>query len=748
MNKRQIRFIVVFMSLALAGLIAFQWYWIDHALTVKKERFDQDVNEALQTIVRKLEKQEALDMASKRVYFQETLVASQQATQQEKNKTSLPSLSPQPKAKFKTKAVTSPPSDEPIYDTLTATLKFPLPKGNLPSPRIYTPAAPSIKSVAGTEPRSIQFLPDSLLSSDIVYYNGLDTIRLSKPNARDSAPVFNTYIAIDSLPAQLRTTAKNTHYREFFIERGQPVKGIAIHPTDSLIGRAQNVTRIYRNHTQADKGHTLTPGELKSMPLHRDSLQARKKDFQAWSVTEDARIIVSSKNAALQELIISTMDNERIKPESINAVHINKTKGEAVIHYLKRKEKPAPLTGNTAKVVTTETIPLADTSLAMRAKLSQGFQKIEQQSEIVSSVFKELVTRERSLEERINPQWLDSLVAAEVRNHGIELPYQYKVQTASGKVFQTVANATLTGEVPNNAYRAVLFPNDLFGADNFLLLHFPGQQHYVMQKLWLVLASSVVLILIIIGCFCFAIITILRQKKLSDIKNDFINNMTHELKTPISTISLACEVLQDPDIQSNSMGRSRYLQIIRDENHRLGQQVEKVLQAALLDKGDLSLKLSTVNVHQVISHVLQNTGVQIEQRQGRVELKLNAQSPVVEADEVHLTNILHNLLDNANKYSPEKPQITIKTNSLAEGISIQITDAGIGMSRETVKKIFDKFYRVPTGNIHNVKGFGLGLSYVKSILELHHGYINVDSQLHQGSTFEVFIPYRQPVQNS
>jgi two-component system phosphate regulon sensor histidine kinase PhoR len=220
--------------------------------------------------------------------------------------------------------------------------------------------------------------------------------------------------------------------------------------------------------------------------------------------------------------------------------------------------------------------------------------------------------------------------------------------------------------------------------------------------------------------------------------------MTHEFKTPISTISLACEVLQDEGVSKNPNQMNRYLHIIRDENKRLGLQVEKVLQAAMLDRGEVKLKITQVDIHEVIDQVLQNIGVQIEKRAGNVELNLEAEQTQIEADEVHLTNIIHNLLDNANKYSPQAPEITICTRSLSDGVSIRITDKGIGMSKDALTRIFDRFYRIPTGNVHNVKGFGLGLSYVKTILQGHHGKIRVESQPNVGSTFELFLPYKQP----
>jgi two-component system phosphate regulon sensor histidine kinase PhoR len=190
---------------------------------------------------------------------------------------------------------------------------------------------------------------------------------------------------------------------------------------------------------------------------------------------------------------------------------------------------------------------------------------------------------------------------------------------------------------------------------------------------------------------------------------------------------------------------SRYMGIIRDETRRLGSHVEKVLQMALLDRGEIKLKLSSVNVHDVIEKVLNNMSLQIEQREGELDLEFDADREVVEADEVHLTNIVYNLLDNALKYSPEKPHITLVTRSLPEGVSISVSDEGLGMTKEQINRIFEKFYRVPTGNRHDVKGFGLGLSYVKKMIEEHHGQITVESQPGKGSTFDVILPYKQEV---
>ncbi|MBT33341.1 MAG: hypothetical protein CMO01_27075 [Thalassobius sp.] len=260
--------------------------------------------------------------------------------------------------------------------------------------------------------------------------------------------------------------------------------------------------------------------------------------------------------------------------------------------------------------------------------------------------------------------------------------------------------------------------------------------------MWLLLASSVVFISLIIYGFAFAIYTILKQKKISEITNDFISNMTHELKTPISTVSLACEALMDPDIRALPNQSTRYLGIIKEENERLSTQVEKVLQIARLDRGDFKLNIEKINLHEAIQQAIKNIHLQIETRDGEIITNLNAKQPVIEADQVHLINIINNLLDNANKYSFEKPTITINTKDIEGGIQLTIRDKGQGIAKEMLNKIFDKFYRVPTGNLHDVKGFGLGLSYVKTMVNAHGGEISVKSELKKGSSFTIILPHK------
>ena len=372
--------------------------------------------------------------------------------------------------------------------------------------------------------------------------------------------------------------------------------------------------------------------------------------------------------------------------------------------------------------------------------IKQDFQKIARKAEMFNVVLNEVLTGKRHIKNRINPRQLDSLLQVELTNKGIALDYEYGVLYENSEEFVFARIDSDHYNLRQSDLRASLFPNDVVGTSSQILVHFPDQERFLMRKMGATLASSILLILIIVFCFAYAITTIIRQKKLSEVKNDFINNMTHEFKTPISTVSLACEALQDEDISQNEKIRERYLNIIKVENKRLAVQVEKVLQMATLDKGEFNLKISKVDVNQVIEEAVANIYMQVEKKGGSVEKILEAGQPMIEADELHLSNIIRNLLDNANKYSPVKPKITVRTEDKPDGISIKIIDKGIGLAKESLNKIFDKFYRVPTGNVHDFKGFGLGLAYVKTMVEAHGGSINVKSELNKGSIFELFFP--------
>ncbi len=384
----------------------------------------------------------------------------------------------------------------------------------------------------------------------------------------------------------------------------------------------------------------------------------------------------------------------------------------------------------------------------------QGFQNDSRQVNLENQMNRRMNMLKRSwathlvgsdnIFERINISQLDAFLDQELKNRGIELEYNYGiVQKHNGTVkFQNTSEIDGKEALVKSPLEANLFPMDLVQKDFVLTIDFPKKQNYLVQQALVPLSASGFLMLVVIGCFGYAVKVIIQQKKISEVKNDFINNMTHEFKTPISTVSLATEALQDKDLRQNESIVDRYVNVIREENKRLGMQVEKVLQIASLDKKNFKLKKEQTDVHEVVEKALTNIKLAIEKRGGKLSSQLNAHNAVIEADKVHLTNIIYNLADNANKYSPETPEINIRTENISTGIIIRISDKGMGMSKEAVQKIFEKFYRVSTGNLHDVKGFGLGLSYVKDIVDMHHGEITVKSELGKGSTFKIYLPFQ------
>ncbi len=271
----------------------------------------------------------------------------------------------------------------------------------------------------------------------------------------------------------------------------------------------------------------------------------------------------------------------------------------------------------------------------------------------------------------------------------------------------------------------------------------PDYKSIVIKQMRLMIAGAIFFTLVIVSAFYVTVSALLRQKKLSEIKNDFINNMTHELKTPLATISLAVDALRNEKVVHDLQKSAYFSAIIKEENKRMNKQVETILQSALLEKQELQLTLRPIHVHELITDVLENFQLQLQEKEGKVSLQLNAKQDVIEADEVHFTNLITNLVDNAVKYSRDQLTITITTHSTSRNLVIRIEDNGIGMNKETSKRIFEKFYRAHTGNIHNVKGFGLGLSYVKTVMDAHEGKVKVESTVGKGSAFTLEFPLKK-----
>lgn len=657
MSTNRIRWIVCLMAVGLLGLVGFQLYWISNALHLQKEQFDYKVTDALQEVVRTLERQEIQYQARQRLNAQEQ---HQQLIAIGKNT---------PKATESVAARSPLPLREPEHQT--------------------APLAP----------------------------------RRQKP--RPSSP----YMANENVPGTVT------------------IQMDALQPIQRQLTPEQlrTVEAFYRQQDEL-----VAAGDIEAQLVQQERfsrwidqvLQSHVNDY----LRSSSGLIVPDSVALLTTPGSVKADNDRL---------------------LARVRRNRKVTGSP---ILTSTMTMPTPPDGAENKPANGT-SVADQSEAIKAIFKGMMFSDRPLEERVDRFTLDTLLRQALQERGIAIPFDYAVRSKDRPQQFLFASTAASGNLTNTTeadkrfqtagYKAALFPNNLLETNNYVYLFFPNQQAFIFERLTATLAGSAILILVIMACFYIAISTILRQKKMADIKNDFINNMTHEFKTPISTISLAVDMareqLSQPATMALASGGSstekpaitdrlnRYIGIIRDENQRLGSHVEKVLQMAMLDKGAIQLSLSSVNVHDVIEKVINSVGLQIEQRQGELDLEFDATNELVEADEVHLTNMLYNLVDNAIKYSPDQLALRIRTRNttLPSGkaaVGIALADRGLGLTSEQQNRIFETFYRVPTGNRHDVKGFGLGLSYVKKMADEHHGQVTVTSTPGEGSEFEILLP--------
>lgn len=376
--------------------------------------------------------------------------------------------------------------------------------------------------------------------------------------------------------------------------------------------------------------------------------------------------------------------------------------------------------------------------------LQEEFQKNFSRSKTIldQAVFRWMKeTEEKEISDRVNFEELDGILSKVLINNGVELPFFYSIVDKQGKVIykchkdihQDVVNSQ------NNVYTQKLFPFEESNNAAYLQVIFPTKQNYIFSSMNLLL-PSIALVLLIFIVFVVALIIIFRQKQLNNMKNDFVNNMTHELKTPISTISLASQMLQDSGVGKTPETLKHISNVIRDETKRLSLQVEKVLQMAVFEKDKSILKLNEIKINSLVADIVSNFSLKVTSKGGKITPKLQATNDLALVDEVHFTNVIFNLMDNALKYSDKPLLLNIETWNEKDNLLISIEDNGIGISKDDSRRIFEKFYRVSTGNVHNVKGFGLGLAYVKKIITEHKGSIKVESELNIGTKFIITIP--------
>jgi two-component system phosphate regulon sensor histidine kinase PhoR len=338
----------------------------------------------------------------------------------------------------------------------------------------------------------------------------------------------------------------------------------------------------------------------------------------------------------------------------------------------------------------------------------------------------------------VDPKMLDFLLETEFEKRNITTDFESGVYDCIYKCMAndsdgSTGNTRMVNEASLPELSSVPTDGYYFG------VQFPRLEVNLISQMGIWLFSSAVN-LVVIFFFVYTIFVILKQRRLSEIQRDFINNMTHEFKTPISTIAISAEVLKDPSIVNTPERLLNYTTIIQNENNRLKQQVERVLQMARLDREEIKLKKEVLDIHDIIHEAVKNISISKTTPHSNIELNLDSPDSKVHADKLHLTNVFFNLLDNAIKYCKETPRIIISTTILNDLLHISVKDNGIGISPENHRKVFQKFYRVPTGNIHDVKGFGIGLNYVKLVMDSHRGRINLASELGKGSTFTLILP--------
>ena len=346
----------------------------------------------------------------------------------------------------------------------------------------------------------------------------------------------------------------------------------------------------------------------------------------------------------------------------------------------------------------------------------------------------------KPIAERVNFKNLDQYLKSGLIDNGIDLDYHFKVIDRDGR--EVYRCSDYSDEGSDGSYTQPLFLNDPPARMSIVKVHFPGKKNYIFDSVRFFMIPSMIFTLVLLITFIFTIYIVFRQKKLTEMKNDFVNNMTHEFKTPISTISLAAQMLKDPAVAKSPAMFQHISGVINDETKRLRFQVEKVLQMSMFDRQKAVLKMKDLDVNEMITGVINTFALKVERYNGKIDSELNATDAMVSADEMHLTNVIFNLMDNAVKYKrPDVDlQLMVKTWNESGKLMISVQDNGIGIKKENLKKIFDKFYRVHTGNLHDVKGFGLGLAYVKKIITDHKGTIRAESELNVGTKFIIALP--------
>ncbi|WP_066758531.1 sensor histidine kinase [Crocinitomix algicola] len=478
--------------------------------------------------------------------------------------------------------------------------------------------------------------------------------------------------------------------------------------------------------------------ELESMipkELFKKDLQGSYAEFVNSEFSEVLRV---DESIEIRDTTI-TLDGEKIQFLVVQGTVIDTTTGLFAESRILTKElgdiQPANIDGNILSMKDSNSYAIQLNNSFNR----QIMRKAQYLDEIMVKMFTSNYFDDISL--TLNLYVLDSLLQRNLERGSLDTNFFFNITKGGVTATNFMSKSPhYKPDINGRLYTTTLFPSEIYPSEYELIVSFPNERSYLWSEMVGTLVASFLLVLIIVFAFYLSVSTIYQQKQLSEIKNDFISNMTHELKTPISTISLACEAISDPDIIANTDEEtmSSYVSMIDQENKRLAKLVENVLQTSLLDKGSLNLKRSEVRIDLLLKDIVKTFQIKFKQKEGKVVID-QLDEIVALVDRIHFGNIITNLLDNALKYSNRPPVVKIRLIKQTNGFEMYFSDNGIGIKKDDQKRIFEKLYRVPTGDVHNVKGFGLGLNYVDSIVRLHGGEISVDSTLGKGSTFKIFI---------
>jgi len=447
----------------------------------------------------------------------------------------------------------------------------------------------------------------------------------------------------------------------------------------------------------------------------------------------DAPLIISSSKGKGSSSTVSINATHGNRFLSVEALHNDTLRYRTIVKLDSLRDR----LDNDEYVVMTE---LRD---SLDIMVNKTLSEVRNKRISVNKAIDEMVFELKSIDElppdSVTRQQIDSRIRQGLTDKGIDMDYEFGIYIPEKDSLTDIRSAKFKLDEAHS-YKTRLFPENIFERSDLLILSLTDWRIRILRSMAWLLAGSVLFTLVIIITFYITIRVILKQKKLSEIKSDFINNMTHEFKTPIATISLAVDSINNANVIENPEKIRYFTGVIGEENKRMNDRVENVLQMSLIDSGDFNLQPEPMDLHELVALASKHINLRVNNTDGSLLLGLEARDPVIVADRSHLMSILTNLLDNAIKYSSGKPEIRITTSDNDQWIWLEVSDMGIGMSKEEQNRIFDKFYRVPSGNIHNVKGFGLGLSYVKAIILSMKGDITVWSKPGQGTTFTIRLP--------